>query len=109
MDEPTQLVPLIIVAVFVLAAALVDMWKLRVYNVLTIPLMIAGLAFHTYFNGAAGFGVSLGGMVFGFAVLLAPYMMGGMTNGDVKLLVAIGAWLGFPLVMIVFIVSAFAS
>src|SRR5262249_41300396 len=52
---------------------------------------------------------SLGGVLFGFAALVPLYVLGGMGGGDVKLMAAIGAWLGLPLTFFVFIASSLAA
>ena len=49
------------------------------------------------------------GALLGFALLVVVYAMGGMGAGDVKLMAAVGAWLGMPLTLYVFIISALAS
>jgi prepilin peptidase CpaA len=49
------------------------------------------------------------GALFGFGVLLAFYVLGGMGAGDVKLMAAVGAWLGMPNTFYVFIASSLAA
>jgi prepilin peptidase CpaA len=101
--------PAIVVLVATLIAAIFDVWKYKVYNALTLPLLLSGLLYHGAFGGWAGLADSGLGMLFGFAVLLLFYSMGGMGAGDVKLMAAIGAWLGMPLTFYVFIASALAG
>src|SRR5690349_21201929 len=98
-----------IVSAGVLVAAATDVWRFKVHNLLTLPLMLAGLLYHAYVDGWAGLGASFLGAVFGFGVLFLFYVMGGMGGGDVKLMAAIGAWLGAPLTFLVFIVSSIAA
>lgn len=110
-------VALVVVLVFVGIAAVTDIWKYQVHNLLTIPLMATGVIFQGcigwYEGGWSGAGVQVGlsleGMAFGFAVLLIPYLMGGMGAGDVKLLMAIGSWLTFQPTLYVFIGGALAA
>jgi len=90
-------------------AAVMDVWKFKVYNALTVPLLLSGLAYHVVEGGMQGFLGSLTGAMFGFAVLIFIYAMGGMGAGDVKLMAAVGAWLGMPLTFYVFVISALAS
>ena len=102
-------IPVLIASVGALIAAVTDVRTFKVYNLLTIPLMISGVVYHVVTNGADGFVQSLGGILFGVGILLLPFLMGGMGAGDVKLLAAVGAWLGMPLTLYVFIVSGLAS
>jgi prepilin peptidase CpaA len=92
-----------------LVAAVTDVWKFKIHNAITLPLLLTGLLFHALVPkeyGALGWADSLCGALFGFGVLLPVYLMGGMGGGDVKLLAAVGAWLGITLTVWVFITSA---
>jgi prepilin peptidase CpaA len=86
-----------------LIAAATDFFTRRIYNVFTYPLILSGVVFHTSVAGWNGFFISLFGFAFGFGILLIPCLMGGIGAGDVKLLGGIGAWLGFPNIMPVFV------
>src|SRR5207248_5751947 len=96
----------IVVLAFVAITAVTDVWKFKVYNALTLPLLCSGLIYHGLAGGAAEFTESFLGALFGFGVLLAFYIMGGMGGGDVKLMAAVGAWLGMPQTFYVFIASS---
>lgn len=104
-----QAVPTFVVLAAGLVAAATDVWKFRVYNALTIPLFLSGLAFHSWNAGFEGLMFSAGGAAFGFAILFVPYLLGLMGAGDVKLLAGVGAWLGTVATMHVFAVSALAT
>ncbi|MGA7496925.1 MAG: A24 family peptidase [Isosphaeraceae bacterium] len=99
-------VPVIVVLVAALVAAATDIWKFKVYNVLTLPLLVSGLLYHAF---RAELADSLLGVLFGFASLIVLYIIGGMGAGDVKLMAAVGAWLGMPLTFYVFIASSLAA
>ena len=47
-------VPVLVVIAFVLAMAVTDVWKFKVQNVLTVPLLISGLIFHGVVEGSSG-------------------------------------------------------
>jgi prepilin peptidase CpaA len=104
-----HLIPASIVLLASLVAAVMDVWKFKVYNALTVPLFLSGVAYHFAAGGIRGLQGSLTGALFGFAVLIVMYAMGGMGAGDVKLMAAVGAWLCMPLTFYVFLVGALAS
>ena len=105
----TEFIPLIVVGVVTLLAACTDLWKFRVYNLLTLPALMAGLLVSTALGGWAGLGASLLGAGFGLGILVVFYALGGVGAGDVKLLTAVGAWLGPFWTVHVFIASALAA
>jgi prepilin peptidase CpaA len=102
----TTAMPVIIVLTAVLIAAITDIWKFKVYNALTLPLLASGLVYHGLHAQLAD---SLLGVLFGFAALIFLYVIGGMGAGDVKLMAAVGAWLGMPLTFYVFLASSLAA
>jgi prepilin peptidase CpaA len=90
-------------------AAVIDVWKFKVHNLITLPLLVSGLLYHGSVEGLSGVWNSFLGALFGFGALFVFYLMGGMGAGDVKLLAAIGAWLGMPLTFHLFLASALAA
>ena len=90
-------------------AAVTDIWRFRVYNILTVPLMVGGLIYHGVTAGYDGLASSGLGLLFGFVVLIVPYLMGLMGAGDVKLLAGVGAWLELSPTIIVFVVSSLVA
>lgn len=101
--------PLAVVLLGAMAAAVTDVWKFKVYNALTLPLIASGLLYHGVSGGWSGLGNSALGLLVGFGALLIPHVMGGMGAGDVKLMAGIGAWLGMPLTLSVFLASALVA
>jgi prepilin peptidase CpaA len=99
-------VPITIALTAALIAAVTDVWKFKVYNMLTLPLLASGILYHALH---ANLGNSLLGVLFGFGALIALHVVGGMGAGDVKLMAALGAWLGMPLTFYVFITSSLAA
>ena len=77
-----------------LLATLADVKTLQIRNTLTVPLCLTGIGFHTWLNQWQGLWLSLAGVSVGRACLIIPYLIGILGAGDVKLLMAMGAWLG---------------
>ena len=102
-------VGVLVVLVAVTITAVTDIWKYKVYNALTIPLLISGVIYHGYTGGENGLVASILGAGFGFGSLLAFYILGGIGAGDVKLLAAIGAWLGLQQTYYVFLATCLAT
>jgi len=107
----TQLVtvPVVVVFIAVLVMAVTDLWRFRVHNALTLPLLISGLIYQGVTSGTPGLVNGLLGALFGFSALIVFWMMGGIGSGDVKLLAGVGAWLGLTLTFYVFIASSLAA
>src|SRR5438552_1328783 len=80
-----------------LIAAVTDVWKFKVYNLLTLPLLASGLLYHAINGGTPGLAGSVVGALAGFGLMILLYTIGGMGAGDVKFVTALGAWLGLPL------------
>jgi prepilin peptidase CpaA len=102
-------IPIAVVLVAALIAAVTDVWQFRVHNLLTLPLLVSGFIYQSVTQGTAGLAGSLCGFLFGFGALIVLYMIGGMGAGDVKFMAAIGAWLGMPLTLYVFLASSLAA
>ena len=82
------------VMVISLIACATDIRTRRIPNWLTFGAAIAGLLAHTALQGVSGALTAGGGWLTGLAVFLPFFALGGMGGGDVKLLAALGAWLG---------------
>lgn len=81
-------------------ALITDIKKNKIYNWLTLPTLVLGLCFSL--GSWAHFFQSMAGIVSGLILLGWIFALGHMGGGDVKLLMALGAWLGFrPIIEIV--------
>src|SRR5512145_2918227 len=77
-----------------LVACVTDIRSRRIPNVLTFGAAVAGLLFHLATGGRdAGFDSAMGYLA-GTALFLPFFLLGGMGAGDIKLLAALGAWIG---------------
>jgi len=105
-------IPVVVVLVACITLAFIDICKYKIYNIFTYPLLLAGLLYHGIApplnptGGLSELGFSLLGTLLGFCLLLPFYALGGMGGGDVKLMAAVGAWLGLPLTFVVFLASS---
>ncbi len=102
-------VPLVVVTVVAAIVGVVDFRKFKVPNVLTVPLLISGIAYWAWDSGWSGVGDSLVGVLFGFGVLILFYAIGAVGAGDVKFLAGVGAWLGFFGAVQVFFLAGVAT
>jgi prepilin peptidase CpaA len=77
-----------------LTACVTDLRSRRIPNVLTFGGAMAALVFHGVSAGKAGLLTSLAGWGLGLVFFLLPFALGGLGGGDIKLVAALGAWLG---------------
>lgn len=75
-------------------ATYTDIKKHLIPNILSLGGVIIGISMNSYQTGFDGFLYSLGGMAVGFFLLIPFYMLKGMAAGDVKLMAAIGTFMG---------------
>ena len=92
-----------------LVACAYDLRTRRIPNVLTLGAAALALAFHAIGGGLGGVGTSFAGWLVGGALLVPLFWLGGMGGGDVKLLAALGAWVGPGEVVWVALCSAIAG
>ncbi|MBL8799602.1 MAG: prepilin peptidase [Planctomycetia bacterium] len=100
--------PLVVVCVGMIVAAVIDGWKFKVPNWLTFPLVILGWVLGAWYTWSADrpppytleldmsnrLIASLIATAVGFGLLLPAYAIGGMGEGDVKMEMGWGAWIG---------------
>jgi prepilin peptidase CpaA len=95
-----------LVGCYVTLAAVIDWRTHKIPNWLTVPAAILGLAFHSLMPAGMGPIGSLLGFAIGFCLLLLPWILGGGGMGDVKMLAALGAWLGPVMILVAFGIGA---
>ncbi len=95
-----------------LALAVIDLRTYLLPDMLTLPLLWAGLAYQLLYQPVMLSNAVLGAMA-GYLVLWSFYWLfklvtgkEGMGYGDFKLLAALGAWLGWSMLPLLLIVSA---
>lgn len=90
-------------AVLLLLALINDLKSMRIPNWLTVSFFTAGCCYQIAANGLEGGWFSLLGAFAGFVPLIVLYLFNGIGAGDVKLFVALGAWIGMTAVIQVLI------
>src|ERR1700686_1387531 len=92
---PPQKVEMVLI-VLLLAAAVFDVAYRRIPNWLTVTGVLLGVALNAIIGPPeAGLLFSLAGLAVGFGVYAALYALRAMGAGDVKLMAAVGALVGW--------------
>lgn len=99
-------IQLSILAFFLMMAAIIDIRTCRIPNWLTASAAAAGMLSNIWLAGLPGLAHSATGMLAGAALLICFYLAGGMGAGDVKLMGAVGAFLGPQGALTAFICTA---
>ena len=97
------------VMLFTAVAMVWDIRTRRIPNWLNLIGLMMALIFCSATGGWKGVSFSVAGFMTGFAILLLLWLMGGAGGGDVKLMGAVGAWLGPYQTLIVFVASGFLT
>jgi prepilin peptidase CpaA len=93
--------PLIVLCAGMVLAAFIDGWALKVPNWVTLPLILSGWMLGICHDvglavdaGTGGFGMAFLGTLLGFVLLLPMLVIRGVGEGDVKMQMGFGAWVG---------------
>ena len=89
-----EALPLIILTATLLVAVWTDQRSQRIPNALILTMLVSGCLVRGVLEGSAGLVDGLTGLLAGFLVLIIPYLLRGMAAGDVKLLAAVGLFVG---------------
>jgi prepilin peptidase CpaA len=87
-------VPTVCAIVPALAGCVCDLRTGRIPNLLAAVTALSGFVFHVAIGVGSGPGFSVAGACVGLLLLFPVFALGGMGAGDVKLMAALGAWLG---------------
>jgi prepilin peptidase CpaA len=80
---------------YAITAAISDVMWGKIPRVLTLVALLGGLAFHGWAGGASALGSAALAAFVGFGMGLTLFRLGAIGGGDVKLMTALGALLGF--------------
>lgn len=93
--------PLVVVGFGMVLAAFIDGWALKVPNWVTLPLVLSGWTLGLLHDagaavdaGTGGLGAAVFGTAVGFLLLFPMLAIGGVGQGDVKMQMGFGAWVG---------------
>ena len=90
-------------------ASINDLFYKRIPNWLTLSSLLFGIILQSAFRGYDGLIFSLQGIGIGFAIPFLIYLVGGFGAGDVKLMAAVGSFVGPKEIFIIFILSSLLS
>ena len=91
------------------AGAVSDVRSGRIPNWLTFGGLMSGLLLRLSLQNWIGLGTAAGGALVGGGIFFVLFMIGGMGAGDVKLMAAVGAWVGIAHALAVLLVTAIAG
>ena len=93
MSTQYYLLPALLVVALTIAV-ITDLRSHKIYNWLTVPVMVLGLIVSFQNGGWSAFGYSVASIALGLALYGWMFLIRVMGAGDVKLLMALGAWGG---------------
>jgi prepilin peptidase CpaA len=91
------------------AATYWDLRERRIPNAVTLPALVLALSIHGAIQGGTGLLLSLGGALAAGALVLPGYLLRATGAGDVKLLMAVGAFLAWPSALLAGLLSLVAG
>ena len=92
-----------------LVGAVIDVRSARIPNRLTYTALLAALPLRTALLGLSGLKSGAIGMLVAGGLFSLLYMLGAMGGGDMKLMAAVGAWVGSKQVMTLILAAALAG
>ena len=98
---------LILLIALIVAAAAYDIPYRRIPNWLTASGALAGIAMNMFlYEGWPGLRLAFGGLAVGFGIYFMLYAIRAMGAGDVKLMAAVGAMVGWQDWVAIFLITA---
>ena len=100
--------PPLLLSLLVGIAAVWDLAQRRIPNPLIVVGLLAGAAVQTQADGLVGLGLSVLGAATGLGALLGPFAARWVGGGDVKLLMVVGAFVGWKGALVVLLMGTVA-
>lgn len=107
--EANLLIVPVAVVVYLSIAVFTDLKSRQIPNWLTVSSLVIAMLFHFFSGGLPALLLSLGGFATGFGILFVLWIIGGGGGGDVKLMGALGAWVGPMPTLLIFWGSTFCA
>jgi prepilin peptidase CpaA len=98
-----------IAAAIAAVACLYDVSTSRIPNKLTFPTAALAILYHALAPSGAGLSHAALGLLVGLLVFLPLFALGAMGAGDVKLMAAVGAWIGATSIIYVALYGSIAG
>ena len=95
--------------VTVCAACLYDVSSSRIPNALTFTTAVLAILFHSFAPSGSGWSSVFLGLFVGLAVFFPLFALGAMGAGDVKLMAAVGSWIGAASILYVALYASVAG
>ncbi len=98
-----------VLAVFSFVCIFTDLKSRRIYNTLTIPVIVFALLTAWFYIGPEGLFTSVSGALLGAVLFLPGVYFGKTGSGDLKLSAALGALLGWRLFLIALLAAGIGT
>lgn len=95
--------------ILIAASGFYDLKERKIPNKITFTGVLIGILFNLFTGGWTGLLKGIFGLFIGLAIFFLPFAMGGMGAGDVKLMGAIGALMGWKFSVMTAFSSAFVG
>lgn len=98
-----------VLLILVTVGASTDVFTGKIPNILTYPACVFGLVWGLAESGGVGLLGSVWGLLLGFVPFFLLFLAGGLGGGDVKMMAAVGAVMGFEFTLTAMINSIFVG
>ena len=100
---------ILLLLLIVVVSGITDLLNRKIYNCITFPGVVMGVALNCHIHGFNGLITSLLGFIICAVIFIILFIWGGFGAGDVKLMMAIGAIAGHKLIFDLILYSAIAG